>query len=121
MTVAEELQTISDAVSELAFARIEATGQPARGFLDVLGTIDGVKHIWESDQPIDGNDMYHLGLTIGFLSYMFSVGITPEGQLIAKPVDFPEGNSVAQAAKAVRDAVLAFTAPTFVEDQGKGL
>ena len=121
MSVAEELQTISDAVAELAFARIEATGQPAKGFLDVLATIEGTRDLWDSDKQIGGDDLYRLGLTIGFLSYMFSVGITPDGDLVAKPVDFPEGNAVAQAAKGVRDAVLAFTAPTFQEDLGGNL
>lgn len=113
MSVAEDLQTISNAVAELAFARIEATGQPAKGFIDVLTTIDGAIQEWDVEVP-DG-DRYHLGLVIGYLSYMFSVGITPDGDLVAKPVDFPEGNPVAQAAKGVRDAVLNFTAPTFME------
>ena len=121
MSVAEDLQTISDAVAELAFTRIEATGQPAKGFLDVLTTIEGAKNVWDTDQPVGGADMYHLGLVVGFLSYMFSVGVTPDGELYAKPVEFPEGNPVAQAAKGVRDAVLAFTAPSFTENMDGNL
>ena len=121
MSVAEDLQTISDAVAELAFARIEATGQPSKGFVDVLTTIDGAKAAWEADEPVDGADLYHLGLVVGSLSYMFSVGINGDGGLVAKPVDFPEDNPVAQAAKGVRDAVLAFTAPSFTGHLGENM
>jgi len=121
MSVAEDLAVISNAVAELAFTRIEATGQPSKGFVDVLTTIDGARAAWEADEPVDGAAMYHLGLVVGSLSYMFSVGITPDGELVAKPVDFPEDNPVAQAAKGVRDAVLAFTVPSFTENLGENL
>ena len=111
VAVVEDLMAIRDAVTGLAFARVEVTGQPVTGFLGTLDSIDSMIDRWDAGGAATADDHYRLGLLVGMLGYMAACRVDESGVVVPMPVVYPSDNPVAVAANGMRDAVLAFHAP----------
>lgn len=112
--VVDDLDGIRTAITDLAFAQMEmtGTGRPGSTFLPLLDAFDGMISRWEDPSDPSPGDMYHLGLLVGSCANMAACRIEGDGQIVARQVDFPEDNPVAQAALKMRNAILAFTDPS---------
>ena len=106
--VTSGLMVIRDAVAELAFTRVEASGRGAPGFADIITLIGAAIDDWDGQDNPDGHAVYRLGVLVGSLSYLAGCRVDGDGTLIPLPLAYPQDNPVAVAAERVRDAVLLF-------------
>jgi len=111
MAVVEDLTRIRDAVTDLAFARVEVTGEPVGGFMGTLDSLDAAIGRWDALLVPSTDDHYRLGLLVGMLAYMAACRVDGDGEVVPLPVAYPSDNPVAVAASSMRDAVLLFSAP----------
>ena len=111
-TTADGLAAIRDAITDWAFIRLDATGEPGRVVVPILETLDAMIDRWSVDGEHTPDDHYRLGLVLGSLGYMAACLVTPDGELSAIDRPFPADNPTAGAVRRWRDAVLAFTPHT---------
>lgn len=110
--VTEDLTAIREAVTDFAFARVTATGRPARAFVSVIEAVDGMIDFWDGLEEPTPNDYFRLGQLVGSLGNMAACRVDGSGQLIPMAVVYPDDDPVGIAASGMRDAVLSFSQPT---------
>jgi hypothetical protein len=113
MPVARGLAEIRGAMTRLAFETVARTNVPMGGdgrFLSLLASLDRFIEVWEEPDPRTPEDLYRLGMFMGTLVYMSACLVDADGKVVPGPVHYPPDNSVAVAAKELRESVLRFTA-----------
>ena len=90
-TTADGLAAIRDAITDWAFIRLDATGEPGRVVVPILETLDAMIDRWSVDGEHTPDDHYRLGLVLGSLGYMASCLVTPDGELCGDRPPVPGG------------------------------
>lgn len=111
MSTAVDLSIIKGNLTDLAFAMVDQTSEPAEGILGLLRALDVASAPWGAREQ-SPEDHYRLGLLLGMVGHMSACRIGPDCSLAPLPVDLGSDDPVVRAVGALRDALLGFPVPS---------